>query len=151
MIRSSSFLLQYFVSNDMVEAAPQPTIQMMPTNTTSASGHTIVDTQSLHGGKIRIVNNQINNDEVAAALQPTRKIITINNQQYVVSQGGQGTFFLANQSVTFLSFLWLLKVLYFLFVFEISSYLNVPIKGGFYSEGTDVFVISSNRRTLLFS
>jgi hypothetical protein len=27
-------------------------------------------------------------------LQPTRKIITINNQQYVVSQGGQGTFFL---------------------------------------------------------
>ena len=131
----------------MVEA-PQPTIQMMPTNTTTASGHTIVDTQSLHhSGKIRIVNN----DDVAAALQPTRKIITINNQQYVVSQGGQGTFFLANQSVTFLSFLWLLKVLYFLFVFEISSYLNVPIKGGFYSEGTDVFVISSNRRTLLFS
>ena len=70
----------------MVEA-PQPTIQMMPTNTTTASGHTIVDTQSLHhGGKIRIVNN----DDVAAALQPTRKIITINNQQYVVSQGGQG-------------------------------------------------------------
>ena len=97
MIRSSSFLLQYFVSNDMVEAAPQPTIQMMPTNTTSASGHTIVDTQSLHGGKIRIVNNQINNDEVAAALQPTRKIITINNQQYVVSQGGQGIFFLDNK------------------------------------------------------
>ena len=94
MIRSSSFLLQYFVSNDMVEAAPQPTIQMMPT-TTSNSGHTIVDTQSLHhSGKIRIVNN----DEVAAALQPTRKIITINNQQYVVSQGGQGTFFLANKS-----------------------------------------------------
>jgi len=77
----------YFVSNDMVEAPPQPTIQMMPTNTTTASGHTIVDTQSLHhGGKIRIVNN----DDVAAALQPTRKIITINNQQYVVSQGGQG-------------------------------------------------------------
>ena len=25
------------------------------------------------------------------------------------------------------------------------------IKGGFYSEGTDAFVISSNRRTLLFS
>ena len=72
----------------MVEA-PQPTIQMMPTNTTTASGHTIVDTQSLHhSGKIRIVNN----DDVAAALQPTRKIITINNQQYVVSQGGQGTF-----------------------------------------------------------
>ena len=84
---SSPFLLQYFVSNDMVEA-PQPTIQMMPT-TTTASGHTIVDTQSLHSGKIRIVNN----DDVAAALQPTRKIITINNQQYVVSQGGQGTFF----------------------------------------------------------
>ena len=83
---SSPFLLQYFVSNDMVEA-PQPTIQMMPT-TTTASGHTIVDTQSLHSGKIRIVNN----DDVAAALQPTRKIITINNQQYVVSQGGQGTF-----------------------------------------------------------
>ena len=92
--RSSSFLLQYFVSSDMVEA-PQPTIQMMPT-TTSNSGHTIVDTQSLHhSGKIRIVNN----DEVAAALQPTRKIITINNQQYVVSQGGQGTYlFLANKS-----------------------------------------------------
>ena len=65
--RSSSFLLQYFVSSDMVEA-PQPTIQMMPT-TTSNSGHTIVDTQSLHSGKIRIVNN----DEVAAALQPTRE------------------------------------------------------------------------------
>ena len=88
MICSSPFLLQYFVSNDMVEA-PQPTIQMMPTNTTTASGHTIVDTQSLHhSGKIRIVNN----DDVAAALQPTRKIITINNQQYVVSQGGQGNF-----------------------------------------------------------
>ena len=72
----------------MVEA-PQPTIQMMPTTTTTSSGHTIVDTQSLHSGKIRIVNN----DDVTAALQPTRKIITINNQQYVVSQGGQGTFF----------------------------------------------------------
>ena len=91
--RSSSFLLQYFVSSDMVEA-PQPTIQMMPT-TTTASGHTIIDTQSLHGGKIRIVNN----DDVAAALQPTRKIITINNQQYVVSQGGLGTFFWVSQLI----------------------------------------------------
>ena len=40
------------------------------------------------GGEFRILNN----DHVAAALQPTRKIITINNQQYVVSQGGQGNF-----------------------------------------------------------
>ena len=70
----------------MSEAAPQPTIQMMSTSEPAVASHsvpTIVDTQSLHGGKIRIVN-----EDMAAALQPTRKIITINQQQYVVSQGG---------------------------------------------------------------
>ena len=31
------------------------------------------------------------------------------------------------------------------------SFIKVPNKGGFYSESTDVFVISSNKQTLLFS
>ena len=79
---NSSLFLQYFVTSDMTEAPQQPTIQMMSTSET-APGPTIVDAQSLHGGKFRIVNNE----DVAAALQPTRKIITINQQQYVVSQG----------------------------------------------------------------
>jgi len=73
----------YFVTSDMAEASAQPTIQMMSTSEPPQSVPTIVDTQSLHGGKIRIVNNE----DVAAALQPSRKIITINQQQYVVSQG----------------------------------------------------------------
>jgi len=73
----------YFVTSDMAEAQPQPTIQMMSTSEQTQSVPTIVDTQSLHGGKFRIVNSE----DVAAALQPTRKIITINQQQYVVSQG----------------------------------------------------------------
>jgi len=73
----------YFVTSDMTEAPQQPTIQMMSTSETAPPGPTIVDTQSLHAGKFRIVNNE----DVAAALQPTRKIISINNQQYVVSQG----------------------------------------------------------------
>ena len=62
--------------------APQPTIQMMAPSE-PAPAPTVIDTQSLHGGKFRIVNNE----DVSPALQPTRKVITINNQQYVVSQG----------------------------------------------------------------
>ena len=69
----------------MAEAPPQPTIQMMSTSEPPQNvvPPTIIDTQSLHSGKIRIVNNE----DVAAALQPTRKVININGQQYVVSQG----------------------------------------------------------------
>jgi len=75
----------YFVTSDMAEAPPQPTIQMMSTSEPPQNvvPPTIIDTQSLHSGKIRIVNNE----DVAAALQPTRKVININGQQYVVSQG----------------------------------------------------------------
>ena len=46
--------LQYFVTSDMAEASAQPTIQMMSTSEPPQSVPTIVDTQSLHGGKIRI-------------------------------------------------------------------------------------------------
>ena len=40
--------------------------------------------------------------------------------------------------------------IFFQIFVALSEYLNC-IKGGFYFEGTDEFVISSNRRTLLFS
>ena len=69
------FSLQYFVtSSDMAEATPT-TIQMVSSNEPS------IDTSALSGGKIRIVNSE-------EAIMP-RKIITINQQQYVVSQGSR--------------------------------------------------------------
>ena len=39
------------------------------------------------GTNLVILPLTVNNEDVAAALQPSRKIITINQQQYVVSQG----------------------------------------------------------------
>ena len=64
-------IFQYFVTSDMTEVAP--TIQMVPNE------HPHIDSTALQGAKIRIVNSE----EVSAP----RKIITLNQQQYIVNQG----------------------------------------------------------------
>ena len=66
----------YLVSPEMAEAAP--TLRIISSNEAAP----IVEETSLHGGKIRIVNSS--SDE--PAMSP-KKVVSVNQQQFTISQG----------------------------------------------------------------